>query len=431
MTGVSQPPQPAGEAKAKVRMLSALISALTVALMLESIPFAHAQSFTTLYSFPRKSVGAFPFAGLIRDTSGTLYGTTRNGGTSGCFPDDGCGTVFKLDKSGNETVLHRFAGLADGKQPTSGLIFDTLGNLYGTTAGGGGKNGKRDGVVFKLDKTGNQTVLYTFSGGTDGALPLAGLVRDVGGNLYGTTFDGGLSDYGVVFKIDRAGKETVLYSFSGGLDGAYPYAGLVLDSTGNLYGVTEAGGNPGCFQNQGCGTVFKIDTKGKKTVYRFGSRMNDGANPYGDLIRDDVGNLYGTTYNGGVAKVCTYGCGTVFKVTPSGHETVLYRFLGGRDGALPMAGLVRDASGALYGTTVVGGLDLCQSTYGDCGTIFKLDSSGKETILYRFMNSNDGANPYGGLIRDDDGNLYGTTSEGGDFNCDPEFGCGTVFKLKP
>ena len=427
MTSTFRSPKHLAAAKTKVRILLGLIPALMVALTIESMPFAHAQNFATLYAFPRQSAGYSPAAGRVRDQAGNLYGTTSTGGES----DDCCGIVFKLYKAGNETLLHAFAGLSDGTDPKSALIFDALGNLYGTTATGGGKHGRRHGVVFKLDKAGRETAVYSFSGGADGALPRARLARDAAGNLYGTTIYGGLG-HGVVFKIDRAGKETVLHSFSGGLDGATPYAGLILDDKGNLYGATAEGGRSGCFMNQGCGTVFKIDTKGKKTVlYRFGRRANDGENPYGDLLRDDSGNLYGTTFNGGLVNGCQYGCGTVFEITPSGHETVLYRFLGGNDGDFPVSGVVRDAAGNLYGTTVAGGLGLCQKTWGNCGTIFKLDSRGKGTILYRFMNSTDGATPMAGLLLDTHGTLYGTTSAGGDFNCDPQFGCGTVFRFKP
>ncbi|MGB7438829.1 MAG: choice-of-anchor tandem repeat GloVer-containing protein [Candidatus Acidiferrum sp.] len=188
--------------------------------------------------------GASPNGALIRDSGGDLYGTTNGGGTSGA------GVVFKLDTSGNETVLYSFTGGSDGGYPLSGVISDSGGNLYGTTQGGGASAA---GVVFKLDTSGHETVLYSFTGGVDGGYPLwVTLARDSAGNVYGTTAGGGASGYGVVFKLDPLGNETVLHGFTGGDDGASPYAGVVLGPDGNLYGTTPFGGQTNA------GVVFEI-----------------------------------------------------------------------------------------------------------------------------------------------------------------------------
>ena len=255
-----------------------------------------------LYSFTG-SDGSEPFAGLIADSSGNLYGTTQSGGASG-----GHGVVFKLSPSGTETVLHTFTGGSDGGIPRAGLIADTGGNLYGTTAGGGASNA---GTVFKLSPSGTETVLYSFTG-SDGSGPFAGLIADSSGNLYGTTQSGGASGgHGVVFKLSPGGTETVLYSFTGGSDGGTPRAGLIADSSGNLYGTTQFGG-PGC-GGVGCGVVFKLSPSGTETVlYSFTG--SDGSGPFPGLIADSSGNLYGTTLSGGASG----GHGVVFKLTGAG-----------------------------------------------------------------------------------------------------------------
>ncbi len=282
-----------------------------------------------------------------------------------------------------------------------------------------------------------ESVLYSFMGSTDGGYPYAGpLVRDAQGNLYGTTDlggwlpcnSGGTPGCGVVFKLDTAGNETVLHTFTNTPDGAFPMGGLVQDAQGNLYGTTVQGGAYAAPGYPG-GTVFKIDTSGDETVlYSFCRKVlpggcADGALPYAGLVRDAQGNLYGTTYSGGdLALGCagSDGCGTVFKVNTAGKETVLYSFTGTNgDGTAPVGGLVRDAQGNLYGTTEFGG------AYG-YGTVFKVGTSGSETVLYSFGGTtDDGAIPYAcTLARDAQGNLYGTTQEGG-------IGYGTVFKVDP
>jgi uncharacterized repeat protein (TIGR03803 family) len=274
---------------------------------------------------------------------------------------EGCGVVFKLDPTGKETVLYSFTGGADGAQPTGVLVRDASGNLYGTALIGGSFDGECPafgpgcGVVFKLHPSGTLTVLHTFTGGTDGEGP-RGVIRDGTGNLYGTTSDGGEFHEGIVFKVDTTGKETVLHSFTGGSDGGAPFAPLIRDAAGNLYGTTIGGG-------MGLGVVFKLTPSGKETVLHSFTGGADGGQPYAGVVRDALGNLYGTTYNGGTC------CGVVFRVNESGKESVLYTFTGGADGSDPDASLLIQ-SGALYGTTVFGG-DLSYCGAG-CGVVFKL-----------------------------------------------------------
>ena len=406
---------------------------------------------TVLYTFTGGTDGKWPFAGVIRDSAGNLYGTTGAGGTAGN------GTVYKLDASGQEAVLYSFTG-ADGSGPNAGVIRDSEGNFYGTTVYGG----TGSGVVYKLDTAGHETVLYTFTGGADGLWPFAGVIQDSAGNLYGTTQRGGSTGSGVVYKLDKAGHQTVLYSFKGGTDGGSPFAGVIRDPAGNLYGTTLYGGI-GVPCDGGCGVVFKLDTAGHETpLYAFtgyadggtpyagvildlagnlygtasaGLQANngvvyklksagqqtvlytfpfgtDGENPKAGLIRDAAGNLYGTTYEGGTA-----GAGTVFKLDPTGQETVLHNFTGLDDGGYPQSNLILDESGNLYGTARAGS--------GRAGVVFRVDTSGNETVLYGFTGGDDGHNPLGGVVFDSAGNLYGTTHSGGFANA------GVVFKLDP
>lgn len=305
-------------------------------------------------------------------------------------------------------------------------------------------------MAFKLSTTTHKlTVLHRFTGGVDGGIPYAGLVQDAAGNLYGTTYSGGTYDYGVVFKLSTTGGLAVLYNFTGGADGAYPYAGVVLDAEGNLYGTTYGGGNSSCFRpippsggrstrwddlrapipQAGCGVVFKVDTTGKETALHAFTGA-DGNEPQAGLIRDLAGNLYGTTYVGGDLNCEGYGCGVVFKLSPTRKLTVLHTFTDGAAGGFPDAGLIRDLAGNLYGTTLYGGDVNCNGLVS-CGVVFKLDTAGKETVLYRFPGGADGSSPEAGLVQDAAGNLYGTTAFGGDLSCDPPNGCGVVFKLTP
>lgn len=257
--------------------------------------------------------------------------------------------------------------------------------------------------------------LYAFSGGTDGGRPQSTPIRDAKGNLYGTTFWGGNlncnsgNGCGVVYKLDKTGTETVLHSFAGGTDGAYPYASLIMDKAGNLYGTTSAGGGTGCFSNNGCGTIFKIDPTSKETVLYSFTGGTDGGVPYSALIKDKAGNLYGTASIGGDLNCGSgLGCGVVYEWSNSSKQSVLYTFKGS-DGAYPGLGsLAMDSKGNFYGTTEGGGDPTCQ-----CGVVFKLTSTGTETVLHAFTGgSTDGQSP-ASHVKLFQGSLYGTTLLGG------------------
>ncbi|MGO4885122.1 MAG: choice-of-anchor tandem repeat GloVer-containing protein [Bryobacteraceae bacterium] len=253
-----------------------------------------------------------------------------------------------LDPSGRETVLYTFTGGADGGYP-NGVILDEQGNLYGTTAfgGSGSLTGQQEGVVFKLDQSGTETVLYSFTGLSDGGNPEAGVIRDAAGNLYGTTVYGGLNN-GVVFEISAAGTYAVLHSFSTRTDGRLPEAGVVRDAAGNLYGTDEDYG-PG-----GGGVVYKLDPAGAFTVLHAFPDYGAGGGGPNAVTVDAAGNLYGTTSGGG-SSACDAGCGIAFSIDASRNFSILHTFTGESDGAQPYAGLTLDPAGDLYGTTTGGG----------------------------------------------------------------------------
>lgn len=407
--------------------------AIVFLLLSVAIQPARAQTFKVLYDFTNGADGGIPNPTLIRDQAGDLYGTTEEGGdinSSKCNPPQGCGTVFKVTPHGKETIIYNFKDNPDAAYPGAGLSRDAAGNFYGTTFLGGTSN---MGTVYKLDKTGKETVLHSFTGGHDGGNPFSTVIFDQDGNLYGTTEIGGdtagcdigdMNGCGVVFKISHSGKFTVLHTFNG-YDGADPLGGLVRDKAGNLYGTTFAGGITS-FCNGGCGTVFKVDASGKETVLlKFKAPGKGGISPTGTLIRDAAGNLYGTTTWGGDLSCANQaGCGTVFKLDTAGKETVLYKFKEDANGALPNGPLVQDADGNFYGTTSLGGILSCNGGDG-CGTIFKLSAGNKITTLYKFKGESDGAHPNGGLLRDSAGTLYGTTP--GQY----QGTWGSVFELTP
>jgi len=386
----------------------ALAGAILFSSALFSLGLSQAQTFTVLYTFANTTDGEQPDASLFRDAAGNLYGTTQYGGAKGGF-----GAVFQFDAKGKESVLHSFAGTPDAEDPYSGLTRDKAGNFYGTTLYGGTQGGF--GTIFKLRPSGKETILHSFAGTPDGEDPRSVLVRDAAGNLYGTTQYGGtMGGFGTIFKLDAKGKLTLLHSFAGTPDGEDPYSGLLRDQAGNLYGTTEYGGTGGGF-----GTVFKLNAKGKLTLLHSFAGTPDGENPLAGLLRDAAGNLYGTTQYGGT----NGGYGTVFRLNAKGKLTLLHSFAGMPDGQNPYSRLIQDAAGNFYGTTFYGGT----SGYG---TVFKLDTSRKLTILHSFNDAPDGAHPIAGLILDSAGNLYGTASDGGDLSCGFS-GCGTIFKITP
>lgn len=385
---------------------------------------------TVLYSFLGGSDGFLPTSSLIVDAGGSLYGTTPNGG------DSNNGTVFQLtpptpgNSSWTETVLHRFEGGLDGSYPWGGVIFGPGGALYGATAYGGTFN---IGTVFKLTppkKGGTQwtnSVLYSFTGKADGGAPFAGLTIDASGSLYGVTAYGGTLNIGTVFKLTPAATEqvpwteSVLHTFSGA-DGAFPNAAPTLSSKGELFGTTPNGG--AAFE----GTVFELTPPAAgqtqwtdKVLYSF-TGLADGGQPYAGVIVDESGALYGATLIGGTSNL-----GAAFKLTPPRKgqtlwtETVLHSFAGGADGARVLAGLTFGARGALFGTTGEGGPS-------NLGTVFKLtppangQSQWTETVLHGFT-GNDGAEPGASVIFRTPRVLFGTTASGG---LSKE---GTVFEL--
>jgi uncharacterized repeat protein (TIGR03803 family) len=384
-------------------------------------PAAAAQTDLTLYSFTGGSDGGDPLSNLAMDAAGNLYGTTFVGGAYGA------GEVFELNHNPggdwSETVLYSFTGGLDGANPYySGVIFDASGNLYGTSVDGGASN---LGTVFELSRTGggwSEKVLYSFAGGLDGASPYAGLVFSAAGSLYGTTYAGGAYDDGTVFELTPAGKgqwtETVIHTFNE-TNGAAPAGELVFDRQGNLYGVTQGGGN------SKAGVAFKLvpSSTGRWTgeILHSFTGGSDGGSPYAEkLVFDALGNLYGTTITGGASQL-----GTVFKLSRNAagawNETVLYSFNGAL-AANPNSGLILDGKGNLYGT--------CANGNGEStvGAVFEVspEAGGKwsEINLLLFTRQN-GEFPEGSVVGDAARNLYGTAWLGGAYNM------GVVFEIAP
>ena len=366
-----------------------------------------------IYSFAGNNDGEYTDTELVMDSAGNLYGTSVQGGTFGG------GTIFEVTPAGIHTVLYNFTGGADGGEPYKGVTLDAEGNLYGTAVtGGGGSCEGGCGVVFKLTNSGGtwtESVIHTFSGGKDGSGPGSPVAIDKHGNLYGTTPTGGANGVGVVYQLkpNSVGDWNfhLIHTFTGGVDGGGGSAGrLLIDPAGNLYGVCTVGGA------NGFGTVFEISSlQGKlqlTTLYAFRDQP-DGALPYGGVILDQAGNLYGTTYYAGANDL-----GTVYElVHANGNwtEKVLYSFKGGADGASPISSLVSDAAGNLYGTTSDGGAASCS-----CGVIFKMTAGGNGTwsegVAYRFPGAPNPGFAYNGLVRGSAGNFFGATVHGGSGN---------------
>jgi len=399
---------------------SVVVSAISIAvLFLLTGTLALAQTEKVLYSFQGGADGSSPSIVLVADSAGNLYGTTSDGGASAC--DEGCGTVFELSPGPGgqwtKSVLYSFQGGSDGAVPTAGVIFDAAGNLYGTTSVGGKDH---DGTVFELSPSGSgwtETTLYTFTNKKDGGYPIAGLLRDSAGNLFGTTLFGGHAHGGVVFKLTLSGgswSESVLHAFTGRKDGIDPESGLIMDEDGVLYGSTDS-------------TVFRLTPPSPghpKWMFKVLSTPDGGPIGPATLFGGNNGVLYGTQKFGtGPANA-----GAAFQVAPParhGHWTgsSIYVFNGGSDGLYPYGGVIGDAAGNLYGTTSGDG-------HASFGTVFKLTppaqgSNWTKTNLYSFKGGTDGSLPYSGLLLGSGGVLYGTTTAGG------SSGNGTVFEILP
>jgi uncharacterized repeat protein (TIGR03803 family) len=397
-----------------------------------------------IYSFQGGSDGANPMSDLVLDSSGNLYGTTNNGGGANEY-----GTVFELKRNGEswrEQVLYRFQDGADGEYPQAGLIFDSSGNLYGTTERGGLGD---LGTVFKLAPNGKggwtHSILYSFA---VGAYPSSDLVFDANGNLYGTTLFGGVNSCegapacGTVFELIKQSNGSwtgsTLYQFAGPPnDGGIPSSGVALDSAGNLYGMTVAGGSNHCFLQgfPGCGVVYKLTPDGKgnwteTVLFNFARGNGLAVSPSAGLLIDEDGDhLVGTTLEGGD------GLGTIFALDESNNATwkqeVLHRFYENRDGISPVGQLIRDSNHNLFGVALGGG-----GVVGGAGVVFELqltkEGHWNETILHDFAGGTDGSYPQGGLVSDGNGHLYGTTSKGGTATCsEGQNLCGTVYEITP
>jgi uncharacterized repeat protein (TIGR03803 family) len=367
--------------------------------------------------------GEYADTDLETDSAGNIYGTTVLGGGFGS------GTVFELSPTPTgwvHTVLYSFTSGADGGEPYKGVTIDRQGNLYGTAvAGGSGSCEGGCGVVYKLTNSGGtwtQTVIHAFTGGDDGSGPGSRVTLDRIGNVYGMTPTGGAFGLGTIYKIhpqhDGTWNLTVIHAFTGGADGASGSAGRMVLRHGRLFGAATAGGT------YGSGVVFELTPSGGgewnfRTIYSFRGQP-DGSFPYGALLFDRVGNIYGTTYYGGAN-----GIGAVYELSPRAigewNESVLYSFQEGSDGNSPISNLVADNVGNLYGTTSEGGLG--------SGTIFKLSPVGSgqwiETVVHAFEGPPDGGFAYNGMVIDPFGNFYGATVHGGD-NDD-----GAIYKFTP
>jgi len=327
---------------------------------------------TVLYTFcsqPDCSDGLAPVAGLIEDAGGNFYGTTAFGGAARC------GAVFELAANGGEKVLYSFKGGRDGCNPESTLLADSSGNFYGTTLGYYDPQGGDYGTVYKLAPGAAETVIYAFRGGDDGCEPSSGLVADSAGNLYGTAPGCGASGYGTIFEISGNGTETTVHTFTGGADGAVPIAGLIADAADNFYGTTYEGGGAGLGQcTIGCGTIFKLAPDGSVTIlHAFAGGRRDGALPLAALAADADGDFFGTTALGGGKGVCKFDsrgdCGTVFKLAPDNTLSILHAFSGGSDGGIPGCRLLLRKH-HLYGTAQQGGNMAHAYKYG-AGTVFE------------------------------------------------------------
>jgi uncharacterized repeat protein (TIGR03803 family) len=378
------------------------ILALAAVLALATVQPAQAQTYSVLYTFTGGADGGAPFANVILDSSGNIYGTTQRGGDPICS----CGVVFKVDPTGHETVLHTFVG-TDGSTPVAALIFDPQGNLYGaTTQGSAGGSGN----VFKITPSGTFKILQSFRGLSDGGEP-QGLAIDAAGNLYGSNKSGGSQNCdfgcGTLFRLGPPAKLTILHTFLGGtLDGSAPVGAPYLDAQGNIRGTTLNGGLSAEGTQEG--SVYQYSRNGVYTR-QFLTEDPGPRNPQGGMVKGVTADFF-VPSNGG-----QIGDGTVFRVNASNIVTGSFSFTG-TDGQNPNGGLVIDGSGNIYGTTYAGGAN-------GWGSVFEINASG-ETVLYSF--NQEGQNPAAGVAVDAAGNIYGTTFHGGS-----TANYGVVFKITP
>ncbi len=435
--------------QAGLRFLNWAATRLGWAVMVASLATSSSSQETVIHKFTGPD-GTGPAGDLIFDAAGNLYGVAERGGmvtTSGDCAS-GCGTVYKLSPTSaggwRKTILYQFTGGNNGYNPSAGLVFDGAGNLYGTAWFTSATNWP-GGVVFMLSPapTGfwKYSVLHNFGEGRDGSGPASRLIFDASGNLYGTTYAGGIYGYGTVFELSPSATgtwtETVLYefgSYSG--DGVFPVGDLILDSNGDLYGITGEGGT---VTKDSYGIVFQLSPNQaggwtETALHTFtGSNSSGGMYPNGGLIVDKSGNFYGVANSGGnLARCKGLGCGVVFKMDRSGNETVLYTFEARKDGAFPGLGLTMDAKGSLYGITWGDGLGGVIRA-----RVYKLaaDPSGgwTETVLHVFHGGTDGGSPSSRLIFTGSGRLLGTAAFGGilgDCNLNGQLGCGVVYEVK-
>jgi len=396
---------------------------LTVLALTLLVSAASAQTFSVFYTF-NFSDGSSPNGDLILDSNNNLYGTTQFGGSSNR------GVIFKLSPTGAETILYSFTGSTDGGIPIGRLLADSKGNLYGITALGGDAQCSC-GTVFKLTKSGTLKTLHAFKGGTDGSQNQGqaelGLVM-VNGDLYGSASFGGVSGCdgslgcGVLFKVTPAGKETVLYRFTGQADGAFPQD-LTTDAAGNIYGATG-----GSYVAGDGGTLFELDTTtgDLTTLYTFPEGAK-GISPRWRVYLNSEGVFYGVTQFGGDSATCTIsslGCGVAYSLNTKDRERVLHTFgKTANDGEEPSGGLL-DAAGNFYGATFYGGEVNSNCTFG-CGVVYEYSAKGKYSLIYSFTGEADGFNPSGGLAEDSSGNLYGAVLSGGNG------GNGVIYKIAP
>ena len=428
------------------RLATTAAVAIFVVVLVSPVARAAAQE-TILLNYSGKN-GANPGVTMVTDKAGNLYGTTNFGGAySSSCNGAGCGTVFELVYRGGTysyKTIHSFGNGSDGQLPNAQLTVDSQGNLFGDTISGG-TNGA--GTVFKLHRnaigTWTETVIYNFTGGKDGSQPMATLAFDTAGNLYGTASGGGIvssactNPYvvgcGTVFKLAPRSigqwAETTIHQFTGAPDGFFPLAGLVVAANGVLYGTTDGGGV------YGFGTVYSLKRGlvwSESILHNFNEDGTDGTFPVVGLTADTAGNLYGPAINGGstLSGCGGVGCGVIFELlAPTWTEKILYSFTGGNDGGGPATNLIFDGSGNLYSTDFWGGTSGTGCGGLGCGVVFELKPNGtggwSESTLHNFGLGSDGSVPEGGVIFGADGNLYGTTNQGGTNNL------GVVYKLVP